>query len=98
MKDPANLSAAIMVWIGSTSGCYQFAALCLAHLAKLWVIVVRVSQNLDLLGHLVQQERRNFVVGGVGNRQLCRQGNPQRPDTDRQMQFPALPPTMPSRL
>src|SRR5882672_9768410 len=99
MKDTSNTDSAIFVGIASTSGCYQFAALFIARLAKLWVIIMRVSQNIaHLLGHLLQQEGRDFVVCRVGYRQLCRQGNPQATDTDRQMQFPAVPPTVPSRL
>src|SRR5215211_1046907 len=99
MKDASDLSAAIQVWISSPSGRYQLASLLIALNSKFWIIVMRVAQDIaHLLGHLLQQQRRDFIVCRVGNRQLSRQRYPQRPNADTQMQLPAIPPAVPTTL
>jgi hypothetical protein len=62
-------------------------------------MVMLIAQDItDLGGQVGEQPRRDRTVGDIGEGELSRQGNPEAADGHRQMQLPAIPPPIPTRL
>src|SRR5262250_664422 len=95
MKNAADFDAPIPVGILAPTCGDQFAIVPRTLLAQLGGVVMRIPKDIsDCQRQLLQQLGSHQIVGVTGDSKLRSQGEPDAPDTDRQMQLPAVPPAV----
>jgi hypothetical protein len=99
VKHVPDLHAPIVMGRRASSGGDQLTATLVALLPQRRVVVVGITQPIThFTRQLRQQQGSHLIVASIRHGQFGRQGNPHCPHGHRQMEFPALPPTMPARL
>jgi hypothetical protein len=99
VEEAPHFNATILMRICPAPGGDQFSVMQGTLGPKCRGIVMLIPQDIvHFQGQVVEQQRSNLVVGGIGRGELSGQGDPELPKRDGQMQFPALPPAVPADL